>query len=98
MIRTVRVFQAQRGKLEEVIELLKDRQAYAESQGVAERIFVEPWGDAARVHVHYDHTDMNESQEDWERMHINNPVARAAQDKLDALTEPDPRVHLLLER
>ena len=98
MIRTVRVFQAQRGKLEEVIELLKERQAYAESQGVAERIFVEPWGDAARVHVHYDHTDMNESQEDWERMHINNPAARAAQDKLDALTEPDPRVHLLLER
>ena len=98
MIRTVRVFQAQRGKLEEVIELLKERQAYAESQGVAERIFVEPWGDAARVHVHYDHTDMNESQEDWERMHVNNPVARVAQDKLDALTEPDPRVHLLLER
>ena len=94
----MRVFQAQRGKLEEVIELLKERQAYAESQGVAERIFVEPWGDGARVHVHYDHTDMNESQEDWQRMHINNPTARTAQDKLDAITEPNPQVHLLLER
>ncbi len=98
MIRTVRVFQAHRGKLDEVIELLKERQAFAESQGVEEHIFVEPWGDAVRVHVHYDHSDMNESQEDWQRMHIDNPMARAAQDKLDAITEPNPRVHLLLER
>ncbi len=98
MIRTVRVFQARRGHVEEVIELLREIQAYSETQGVEERIFVEPWGDATRVHIHYDHADMSKSQEDWERMHIDNARAQAAQDKLDVLTEPNPRIHLLLER
>ena len=98
MIRTVRVHGAKRGRVEEVIELLKEMQAFAETQGVEERIFIEPWGDSARVHIHYDHDDMGKSQEDFERMHIDNPRARAALDKLDELTEPNPRIHLLLER
>ena len=98
MIRTVRVYEAKHGHVEEVIELLKERQAYAETQGVKERIFVEPWGDATQIHVHYDHPDMGKAQEDWERMRIDNPRARVGQDKLDDLTEPKPRIHALLER
>ncbi len=98
MIRSVRVVQARRGNVEEVIKLWKEIQAFSETQGVEQHIFIEPWGDAARVHIHYDHADMNRSQEDWERMHIDNPRARAALDELDGLTEPNPRIHLLLER
>ncbi len=98
MIRTVRVFEAKRGHVEEIIKLLREMQAYSKSQGVEERIFIEPWGDAARIHTHFDHADMGKSQEDFERMRIDNPRARAALDRLDALTEPNPRIHLLLER
>ena len=90
--------QVKRGHVPEVIELLKEIQAYSETQGVEERIFVEPWGDAARVHIHFDHADMSEAQEDWERMDHENLRAKVALEKLDLLTEPNPRVYLLLER
>ena len=98
MIRNVRIVQARCGNVEEVIKLWKEIQAFSETQGVEQHIFIEPWGDAARVHIHYDHADMGKSQEDWERMHIDNPRAKAALDRLDILIEPDTSIDLLLER
>ncbi len=98
MIRNVRIVQARPGNVEEVIKLWKEIQAFSETQGVEQHIFIEPWGDAARVHIHYDHADMGKSQEDWERMHIDNPRAKAALDRLDILIEPNTSIDLLLER
>ena len=98
MIRNVRIVQARPGNVEEVIKLWKEIQAFSETQGVEQHIFIEPWGDAARVHIHYDHADMGKSQKDWERMHIDNPRAKAALDRLDILIEPNTSIHLLLER
>ncbi len=98
MIRNVRVVQARRENVEEVIKLWKEIQGFSETQGVEQHIFIEPWGDAARVHIHYDHADMGKSQEDWERMHIDNPRAKAALDRLDILIEPNTSIDLLLER
>ena len=98
MIRNVRIVQARRGNVEEVIKLWKEIQAFSETQGVEQHIFIEPWGDATRVHIHYDHADMGKSQEDWERMHIDNPRAKAALDRLDILIESNTSIDLLLER
>ena len=97
MIRTVRVYEVKPGKRAEVIALLKEIQAFSETQGVDERIFIEPWGDLDQVHVHFDHEDMAASQQDFERME-DNQRAQTALLQLDSLTERKPRVHALLER
>lgn len=85
MIRIVRTFEAQPGKRQQVIDVLKEISGYAETQNVNILVLNEPWGHLRRVQVH---TDFDEADTalNWVEDLQSVPRAREAIQRLDDLT------------
>ncbi|MDP6823839.1 MAG: hypothetical protein QF554_11185 [Dehalococcoidia bacterium] len=96
MIRSIRTYTAQPGKTQQLIDTLKEMQAYARTQDVAMRIFVEPWGHGSRVRLSTDHEDAGAGQE-WLQRFLSVERAREARDRIEYLIEGHQDASILLE-
>lgn len=96
MIRSIRTYTAQPGKTQQLIETLKELQAYARTQDVVMRIFVEPWGHGSRVHLYTDHEDAGVGQ-DWLQRIMSIQRAQESRDRIEFLIEGHVQASILAE-
>ena len=85
MIRIVRTLEAEPGKRQQVINVLKEISQYAATQDVDIRIFTEPWGNQQHVHMHTDFEDADAALGMLENV-TSKPRGEEAVRRLEELT------------
>ena len=96
MIRTVRTVVAKPGMRSQVVEILKEISQYAATQDIEIRVFTEPWGHTARIHMHSDYDDADTSLGFIEKV-TSNPKGEEAIQRLAQLIEGHMEASLLAE-
>ena len=97
MVRVTYSWMVKPGSLRKALDILDEYLRYEESQNVTGMIFLEPWSQPRRVHLHHDFPDAVKAQE-WNAAFLDNPRAMEALHDLQAIVESAADVAMLVKR